>query len=463
VCWFCWNGDREVAALTHTGDLEAAGWIRAEVERLGGPFRVHSETLLELFAAPDFDGEHAGRISRSLADLQLVTDPADLGGHSTAGVVTISARDQTKPPEQDRIEAEPPATPVGPDPATVLATQAAALPAQALTAGVLVPGLVAAVVGGAVWWPFALLFLALAGGVWVAFRYARFWLARIFLWPLKSLWATGFLLAAVPMLLVSVLASAAVVSPVADKRAADERRDDARALIVQGTNALRDGDVDRAQQALDDARDKDPNISGDDGLESAIASEQDRRDRETAQIAEYEKAKETLESGDSREALPLLLALGSFRDSEQLAGQARRDLAARQLRSAKRLFAEGQFADARAAAERSNATRPTKAAQNLRAAASKRLAERRVAARALARKRAAERKAKQEAKRKAAAEARRQKKAAEQQREQQESAPAVPDTPSAPSGSCGDISATDFPVPPGDPRDRDGDGIACES
>jgi len=25
------------------------------------------------------------------------------------------------------------------------------------------------------------------------------------------------------------------------------------------------------------------------------------------------------------------------------------------------------------------------------------------------------------------------------------------------------IAATDFPVPPGDPRDRDGDGIACES
>jgi len=33
----------------------------------------------------------------------------------------------------------------------------------------------------------------------------------------------------------------------------------------------------------------------------------------------------------------------------------------------------------------------------------------------------------------------------------------------APSGTCSEIAATDFPVPPGDPRDRDGDGIACES
>jgi hypothetical protein len=32
-----------------------------------------------------------------------------------------------------------------------------------------------------------------------------------------------------------------------------------------------------------------------------------------------------------------------------------------------------------------------------------------------------------------------------------------------PSGTCDEIGATDFPVPLGDPRDRDGDGIACES
>jgi hypothetical protein len=35
--------------------------------------------------------------------------------------------------------------------------------------------------------------------------------------------------------------------------------------------------------------------------------------------------------------------------------------------------------------------------------------------------------------------------------------------PSVPSGPCYSISATDFPVPPGDDRDADGDGIACES
>ncbi len=38
-----------------------------------------------------------------------------------------------------------------------------------------------------------------------------------------------------------------------------------------------------------------------------------------------------------------------------------------------------------------------------------------------------------------------------------------PDTPSVPSGTCSEVGITDFPVPPGDPRDRDGDGVACES
>jgi micrococcal nuclease len=38
-----------------------------------------------------------------------------------------------------------------------------------------------------------------------------------------------------------------------------------------------------------------------------------------------------------------------------------------------------------------------------------------------------------------------------------------PEVPSVQSGTCSEVGITNFPVPPGDPRDRDGDGIACES
>jgi len=45
---------------------------------------------------------------------------------------------------------------------------------------------------------------------------------------------------------------------------------------------------------------------------------------------------------------------------------------------------------------------------------------------------------------------------------QQMPEPSAPSAPSTPGGTCSDTSQTNFPVPPGDPRDRDGDGIACE-
>ena len=38
-----------------------------------------------------------------------------------------------------------------------------------------------------------------------------------------------------------------------------------------------------------------------------------------------------------------------------------------------------------------------------------------------------------------------------------------PQAPSVPSGTCDEVGINNFPVPPGDPRDRDNDGIACES
>jgi hypothetical protein len=45
-------------------------------------------------------------------------------------------------------------------------------------------------------------------------------------------------------------------------------------------------------------------------------------------------------------------------------------------------------------------------------------------------------------------------------------APSEPEptpTPAPPSGPCSAIPARNFPVPPRDPRDSDGDGIACET
>ena len=79
--------------------------------------------------------------------------------------------------------------------------------------------------------------------------------------------------------------------------------------------------------------------------------------------------------------------------------------------------------------------------------------------RAAARARAARSAAEQRRQERAAAKAER-----ERQRELEQAAPPPAAQPSVPSGgTCADSPVKNFPVPPGDPRDRDGDGIACES
>ena len=75
---------------------------------------------------------------------------------------------------------------------------------------------------------------------------------------------------------------------------------------------------------------------------------------------------------------------------------------------------------------------------------------------------AKERVAERARQRRLAAEQRAAQRTAAREREQQQEDVAPPAS-SVPSGTCADTPMTDFPVPPGDPRDRDGDGIACES
>jgi len=79
-----------------------------------------------------------------------------------------------------------------------------------------------------------------------------------------------------------------------------------------------------------------------------------------------------------------------------------------------------------------------------------------------AKERAVARRAAAQQKRRDAAAAERERRAAAQQAPPPPE-PSEPSAPSTPGGTCSDTSQTDFPVPAGDPRDRDGDGIACES
>jgi hypothetical protein len=75
----------------------------------------------------------------------------------------------------------------------------------------------------------------------------------MFLLPLRSIWAAGFLLTALPLLLPSVIVGAVAVAPGAGAGAANEREDRARTRLASADAALRRGDLPAARRDLVEA------------------------------------------------------------------------------------------------------------------------------------------------------------------------------------------------------------------
>ncbi len=165
----------------------------------------------------------------------------------------------------------------------------------------------------------------------------------------------------------------------------------------------------------------------------------------------FDDAVQAADDDDYTEALAIAAALGDGersrirrRISRRLAARARAALRDGRRGRARRLLAEARDYPR---------TRETTAART-----SLRVADERAAARREQR-RIAREQARVEREQAAAA--------AEAQRRAEEEAAAAPEPePSAPSvgeGTCAEVGVENFEVPPGDERDADGDGIACES
>jgi hypothetical protein len=448
-------------------DREAARWIADEVTRAGGRLRLSASTLLALFEAERLDPAAGGRVEDALGGEGLECAPRLRdGGVRSDDLVDIRTTRRVDVEDEPPIEPVPkPGVASVPAPAQVVAERAQALPAAALTAGAAVPGVLLALVGFASWWVYGLLFVGLAGGVWWLAKVARVWLARIFLLPLGRPWLTGFALTALPLALMAVLAALFVVAPVASERAAQAREDDARARLVSAQRALASGDLQRSRRDLAAARESDPDVAGAPALERRIDEAQARRDAELERRQTYERVAAALSDDDEAEALRLLAGLEGYRDSYKLAERARRGLAGEQLSRARVALYRGDFARARDLGEQSLDTRATGAARRVVSEARAGLRRERARARARARAEARARARRRAEARRRAAERREQRRLERQREEQAQAPPAAPPAaaPSVPSGTCSEIGMTDFAVPPGDPRDADGDGIACES
>jgi hypothetical protein len=166
-------------------------------------------------------------------------------------------------------------------------------------------------------------------------------------------------------------------------------------------------------------------------------------------VQSLDDARRAVDDDDYAQAVAIAAAL-----SAADANAVRRRIANRIARRVRAAVRAGDRA--RAKALLAQADRYPTTARTRQARATYKAAKARAAQRARQRRLAAEQRRRDRA---AQREAERQRRAAEREQQQlEESSPAAPT-----GGTCADTPLTDFPVPPGDPRDRDGDGIACES
>lgn len=437
-------------------DAQAAQLLRDAVEDAGGRLVVASATVLALFGARALDGPTSDRITAELAREGVVVEPelvrASQSGDVELGLAEkqVGTRD-APPPEQ----AVPPASPVpAADPAAVVAAQAAALPPSAVTAGVLVPGLLASLIGFVAWWGYGLVFLVFTGLVWFAVTRARYWFARIFLWPLRSTVAAGLLLGLIPVLFVLTVAGLFVAAPLAAKRSSDAQQERAARLIARANRALDGRDLRRARQALSQVGSSERTSSSYRDAADRASALQAENERERERRAAYVRAEEDFDTGDFAAAVQTLRELGDYRDAPALATRYARQGANDLGSDASKALGDRRWTTAISLAEESLALHPTDRARRIRTAARRGLdaararAKARARARARARRAAARRRAEQRAIARRDRAARRRERARQQQQQEFE----VPSVPETSGGGGGAIICEDGYVWPGTTR-----------
>src|SRR3954451_18705332 len=152
--------------MTGADARDAARWVAEETRSTGGRLRVFGSTLLQLFLAERFDESACQAMEQALGTVGLSWSPkltpATVSPATEVEFRQVSFRSPDDADDDGEPDAAPPAPPrtPRPQPAQVLAGRAAALPSTAVSAGVLVPGVVVTALGFAGYWLYGLVFLA---------------------------------------------------------------------------------------------------------------------------------------------------------------------------------------------------------------------------------------------------------------------------------------------------------------
>lgn len=159
-------------------------------------------------------------------------------------------------------------------------------------------------------------------------------------------------------------------------------------------------------------------------------------------------------------AVAVAVALGGANES-RIRRKISRRLATR-ARSALRSGNRGQARRLLSQADEYPSTTQTRSARAQLAASTRRASQRRADARDARRQAEQRRVAARDERRRVTAQRRAEQKAAEDAEAVEEAAPPEDSTGGVGEGTCAEVGQTNFAVPPGDERDADGDGIACE-
>jgi hypothetical protein len=348
--------------------------IRDAVEQAGGHLVIAVTTLLAVFGARHLDSATAAHITDDFARVGLDITP-ELQRVGAADDVALSldtwrgprggARDSAGNTSPGGPAAAPPAGAVD-TPAAVVAHEAAALSSAAITAGVLGPGVIATAIGFATWWGYGLLFLATSTLLWFALGRARYWFARIFLWPLGAGHLSAVLLGLVPTLTALVVVGVLVASPLAAARAANAADARDARLVHSANRSLDRQDLGAAQRELSRV-DKDwRQHSAYRQVAARVAdlSAAQRRDRQ--HHADYVRAQQEFDGGEFSAAVELLESLDSYQGAPELARRYRNEGARRLRADASAALREKQWSRAIDLAQRSSSLHPTRQARRLR-------------------------------------------------------------------------------------------------
>lgn len=285
--------------------------MRARVESAGGQLVGPAESLVQFFGYERLTPESLDGTRDQLRAVAVAVGPLQPPSRGeTEQQVTLTLLQAQRQGES----VEEPHSPT----ATASAVEAAASSAvsfAAVATGVIVTGLVFAAIGFAGHWIYGLLYLGFTALTLGLLRWRLPWIFRRLV-PHVGFLRIGWLLGAVAMLTVALLASVLVMGPIAAVRGAQADEREAKRELALASSSIDKGDLDDAREHLDRAKKRNDGLPGIRDVEGRLEDEAEAREEERNASA-YRSTVEEMRNDEYRQAIDGMAGLAGYRDAAQ--------------------------------------------------------------------------------------------------------------------------------------------------